>query len=126
MRAVLDTHALLWWIYGNTRLSQKAKSFMAHEDNNILVSAVSAWEIAIKFRIGKLAHAAQAAGNLPHLIRVLNFRELSVTVAHAQRAGLLPTYHWGPFDRMLMLIAQAQVENTIGRIPFFPVRRRQR
>lgn len=74
-RALLDTHALLWWIYGGTRLSPKAKSFIAHEDNDILVSAASAWEIATKFRIGKLSHAAHAAENMPHLIRVLNFRE---------------------------------------------------
>lgn len=57
MRVLLDTHALLWWLAGDRQLSKKAKAAIADEDNEVRVSAASAWEIATKYRLGRLPGA---------------------------------------------------------------------
>lgn len=77
--------------------------------NVILVSAASAWEIATKARIGKLFQGADLAVHFDAVLAQESFESLSITSAHAARAGLLPGPHKDPFDRML--IAQSQAEN---------------
>ena len=86
---LLDTHALLWWLYGDLKLSVNAQDAIKDEQNAIFVSSASAWEISTKYRIGKLPHAKEAAENLKHHLKVQKFTELPVTIIHAQRAGLL-------------------------------------
>ena len=105
----MDTHALLWFALGNPRMSAKAKSAIESFDNEIIVSAASAWEVATKVRIGKLPEAEEFAAEFRERIRRLGFRELAVSVEHGQRAGLMMGTHKDPFDRML--IAQALSEN---------------
>jgi len=109
MRVLLDTHALLWWLAGDERLSEAARSWIGDEASDVLVSAASAWEIATKVRIGKLPGAAAVVSELGQHILDQGFAELAITVGHGQRAGLLPGPHKDPFDRMLA--AQAQAEN---------------
>ena len=109
MRVLLDTHALLWWALNDPRLSKKALATLGSFDTEVFVSAASAWEVATKFRIGKLPGADLMAQDFSARIERLGFRELPITVAHGQRAGLLPGSHRDPFDRML--IAQAQAED---------------
>jgi PIN domain nuclease of toxin-antitoxin system len=109
MRALLDTHALLWWLDGDRRLSRRARAVIANERNSVLVSAASAWEIATKARLGRLPGALDVAGDLPGILSGQGFEGLDITVAHGQRAGNLPGPHRDPFDRML--IAQAQAES---------------
>lgn len=82
---------------------------MASFDTEVFVSAASAWEVATKFRIGKLPGAGLMAQDFSARVERLGFRELPITVEHGQRAGLLPGSHRDPFDRILM--AQAQAEN---------------
>ena len=77
--------------------------------NEILVSAASAWEIATKYRLGKLPEAAAIALDLSGYCASQDFEELPITVDDASRAGTLPDYHKDPFDRML--IAQALARN---------------
>ncbi|MBC8072907.1 MAG: type II toxin-antitoxin system VapC family toxin [Deltaproteobacteria bacterium] len=108
MRLLLDTHVLLWWLAGDKRLSRRAKLAISDSDNAVNVSAVSAWEITTKFRIGKLPGAAAIVDDLPSLCAAQAFVPLSITMIHATRAGLLAGEHRDPFDRML--IAQAQSE----------------
>jgi PIN domain nuclease of toxin-antitoxin system len=108
MKALLDTHALLWWLFNDSRLSQTAKDIIADPESDILVSAASAWEIATKYRIGKLPDAERAVEDLAQVLRQERFLELSVTLQHALAAGLLPGPHRDPFDRMLM--AQSKIE----------------
>lgn len=98
MRLLLDTHAFLWWLDGNRRLSDPARRAIEDAANDIVVSAVSAWEITTKHRIGKLPRAGQG------------FEELAITVDDAERAGRLPGPHRDPFDRIL--IAQALVHDV--------------
>ena len=105
MVALLDTHAFLWWLADSTRLSSAAFGVIAEEANDISVSAASAWEIATKYRLGKLPKAEVAAFDIPGAITRQGFEQLSVTVADAEHAGHLPGPHRDPFDRML--IAQA-------------------
>ena len=109
MRLLLDTHTLLWWLADNPALSAKAHNAIAETDNTILVSAVSAWEIAIKFQSGKLPNVAHLLSDFSSFIQREQFEQLLITVDHSIRAGLLPG-HKDPFDRML--IAQAQAENV--------------
>ena len=109
MRVLLDTHALLWWALDDSRLSSKAHDVLSSLDTHVFVSAASAWEVATKFRIGKLPEAGKMAEDFSIRVGQLGFHELPITVEHGQRAGLLPGGHRDPFDRML--IAQAQSGN---------------
>lgn len=109
MKALLDTHALLWWLFDDPHLSTTARDFIANAENEILVSAASAWEIATKHRIGKLPEAEDIARLLPMYLRQARFGELSVSVDDGLLAGSLPGPHKDPFDRML--IAQARLRS---------------
>ncbi len=111
MRALLDTHTLLWWLAGDERLSLPVREVIGDESNPLWVSVVSAWEIAIKVRLGKLPSAVDIAANLPTYLQQQGFTPLDIRLDHALRAGALQDIHRDPFDRML--IAQAQLENLI-------------
>ncbi len=109
MRVLLDTHALLWWLDGDPHLSRRARAAIAAADNDVLVSAASAWEISTKVRLGKLPGAVEVAAELAAILRQQDFEPLPIAITHALRAGNLPGPHRDPFDRML--IAQAQAED---------------
>ena len=109
MRLLLDTHALVWWLEGSSRLSVGAGRAIADPLNEKLVSAASAWEITTKHRLGKLPGADEFASEIPWAIADEGFVELPITVDEAARAGALPGPLGDPFDRML--IAQALSRN---------------
>jgi PIN domain nuclease of toxin-antitoxin system len=113
MRLLLDTHTLLWWLDGDRRLTRRARQAIGNEENVVLVSAASAWEIATKVRIGKLPGATEVAADIPGCLTRQKFDSLDISVLHAQRAGRLPGAHRDPFDRML--VAQAQIEGVTDR-----------
>jgi PIN domain nuclease of toxin-antitoxin system len=102
---LLDTHALLWWLEGDERLSLVARAAIADGATTVLVSAVSAWEITTKHRLGKLPGAADVARDVAGCLAAQGFDELAITLRDAERAGRLPGPHRDPFDRML--VAQA-------------------
>lgn len=106
MNVLLDTHALLWWLAGDERLSTKSRLVMDNPDNGVLVSAASAWEICTKARLGKLAGAEALSTNVLAACIHQGFVPIDITFAQAERAGRLPGPHRDPFDRMLA--AQAQ------------------
>lgn len=109
MRALLDTHTLLWWLSDDPALSRPARKIIADVKNTLVVSAASAWEIGTKVRLGKLPTAANLAADFAGYLEREGFQMLPISVEHGIRAGLLPGSHRDPFDRML--IAQAQAEN---------------
>lgn len=109
MRVLLDTHALLWAVTGDPKLPKQAQSILASFENEVFVSAASAWEIATKHRLGRLPGAESLAADIAGHIERLGFHALPITLEHAERAGRLPGPHRDPFDRML--IAQSQAEN---------------
>jgi PIN domain nuclease of toxin-antitoxin system len=100
---------LLWWLAADASLPARARALIRAQENTIYVSAASAWEIATKFRLGKLPGAAALAPHFDDFLRQESFEPLPITPAHAIRAGLLTGPHKDPFDRML--IAQSQAEN---------------
>jgi PIN domain nuclease of toxin-antitoxin system len=111
VKLLLDTHALLWSFADVDKLSNKARAAVGDYGNEVYVSAASAWEIATKFRNGKLPQAGSLVYAFEETFRKLGFVELPISLAHAQRAGLLPGEHRDPFDRLL--IAQAHAENLL-------------
>jgi PIN domain nuclease of toxin-antitoxin system len=106
-RVLLDTHVLLWWFQASRKLSSKALAVFRDPETTVLVSAVCAWEIAIKHKAGRL-DARDLVTKFESRLERERFAELPITVTHAIRAGLLKESHKDPFDRML--IAQAQIE----------------
>lgn len=111
MKLLLDTRTLLWWVLDTKDLSRKARNAISSFHNQIYVSAATAWEIATKSRIGKLPAADPFVHTISDSLNKLGFDELAISVDHAQRAGLLPGDHRDPFDRLL--IVQAQAENLV-------------
>ena len=111
MQLLLDTHAFLWWVINDGRLSQAARRAIADDDNDVFISAASAWEITTKHRLGKLPGADLIAAGIAGAIANQGFGALAITVDDASRAGALPGPHRDPFDRML--IAQALTHNLV-------------
>ena len=118
MRLLLDTHALLWWAHEPENLSSTAMNLLEDAANEVLVSAVSAMEIATKNRIGRLEYQTSLATHFSQRISEFGFTMLSISGAHAQHAGGLKGKHKDPWDRLLA--AQAQLEN----IPLLSVDKR--
>ncbi|MHB1073953.1 MAG: type II toxin-antitoxin system VapC family toxin [Gemmatimonadaceae bacterium] len=108
MRLLLDTHALLWWLAGDESLSGVGRAAIGDMDNEVHVSAASAWEVATKHRIGKLPGAGPLVVDFAREIRAQGFLPLPISLEHAQVAGSLASEHRDPFDRML--VAQAREE----------------
>ncbi|MBF0121750.1 MAG: type II toxin-antitoxin system VapC family toxin [Desulfobacterales bacterium] len=106
---LIDTHVLLWWIFNDKKLCTVSRRIIQNPHNNIIVSSASAWEIATKYRIGKLPEAELLLKDYDFLIIKMGFSQLAITTAHALKAGSLKIEHRDPFDRMLM--AQAELEN---------------
>lgn len=104
MRLLLDTHVLLWWLANDSHLGNAARKAIASPSSSVFVSAVTAWEIAIKRALGKL----EAPDDLVAQLRKSRFDHLPISVEHALSAGGLPTHHDDPFDRML--VAQCMAE----------------
>jgi PIN domain nuclease of toxin-antitoxin system len=109
MRALLDTHAFLWWIGNDPRLSTRAREIIADDGNAIVLSAVSAWEIAIKASLGRFAIRGDIAAFVNSNVTASGFEVLPLLIEHALRVASLPDHHRDPFDRAL--VAQAQVED---------------
>ncbi|MGY6555692.1 MAG: type II toxin-antitoxin system VapC family toxin [Wenzhouxiangella sp.] len=107
MLFLLDTHALLWWLADSPALPDSARERIANPDHDVYVSAVTAWEIAIKRELGKLRAPFELAG----MIKEEGFSELPISLQHGENAGRLPPIHRDPFDRML--VAQAATHNMI-------------
>ena len=107
---ILDTHIFLWWLFDDARLSQPLRLILSDPDQSVWVSSASVWEIATKYRLGKLPEAAEVARNVPDWIAKAGFSSLPITPAHAQLAGQWNHDHRDPFDRMLD--AQARIERV--------------
>ena len=109
MRLLLDTHAIIWWFAGNPILTTNTQQAIADTSNDKFISAASAWEIATKYRIGKLPDAKELVEDFRTQVGSQGFIELPVSLEHAVRAGSLPGPHRDPFDRIL--IAQAIIDD---------------
>jgi len=104
MELLLDTHVVLWWLADDPRLTPKARSLIADPVNGPVVSAASAWEIAIKQGLGKV----MLDGDFEQAVLEQGFATLAISFRHAMATLDLPLVHRDPFDRLL--VAQARVE----------------
>jgi PIN domain nuclease of toxin-antitoxin system len=107
MKFLLDTHALLWWLADDDQLGGKAREVVADPANDILISMVSLWEIAVKVRIGKLQADIE---EIMSAVQREGFTMLDVGMAHLLALAGLPMHHRDPFDHLL--IAQAITEDA--------------
>lgn len=108
MKLLLDTHALVWWLLDEPALPKRVAGALRAAGNEIFVSSASAWEIATKYRLGRMPQAESLLHGFSEILDQQRFSALPVTVEHALAAGLLKADHADPFDRML--VAQARLE----------------
>jgi PIN domain nuclease of toxin-antitoxin system len=109
MRVLVDTHAFLWWINDDPQLSESVREIMGNAENVLYISAASGWEIAIKYRLGKLELPSEPESFVIQEIQSNRFRPLPIELSHALHTSSLPMLHRDPFDRVL--IAQSQLES---------------
>lgn len=105
---LLDTHALLWWVADDERLSSLARDAISSAES-VVASDVSLWELTVKASIGKIRIDPSVAEWFEHHAARSRFRALSITRRHLAELALLPLEHRDPFDRLL--VAQARIEN---------------
>jgi len=107
VKLLLDTHALLWWLADDKQIGHDARELVADPGNDILISVVSLWEIAVKIRIGKLqADIKEVIDAIQHQ----GFTILGIDTTHLLTLAGLPMHHRDPFDHLL--IAQAIAEDA--------------
>lgn len=112
MRLLVDTHAFLWFLAGDSSLSSAARTAMEERENDLLLSVASLWEMAIKVSIGKLALPGDYEAFITSQLSANGIQLLNITPQHAAKVSSLPfpaNGHRDPFDRLL--IAQALVED---------------
>ncbi|MFC7526977.1 type II toxin-antitoxin system VapC family toxin [Parapedobacter sp. GCM10030251] len=101
MQYLLDTHAFLWFINGDTQLSDKARTVIENPVNDRYVSIASFWEMAIKLNLGKLK-LKMSFRELYREIEKNGFNLLPITITHTEKIVSLDLHHRDPFDRMLI------------------------
>jgi len=119
MGALLDTHALIWWVEGDERIPPKLRRLLGQPGQDVYVSAATAWEIATKARIGKLKTPKQLLHDFVDAIGLLGFQPLPITLEHGLDAGRLPGTHRDPFDRMLAAQARSERLALVSADPAF-------
>ncbi|RPF23061.1 type II toxin-antitoxin system VapC family toxin [Myceligenerans xiligouense] len=108
---LLDTHAFVWLLSAPEKLDSELCTKLRSTQNQLLVSAVSAMEIATKVRLGKFDDAGPLVDTWDRRVEDIDATPLDLTTAHALHAGSMPWQHRDPFDRLLA--AQAIVENVV-------------
>lgn len=108
MRILVDTQCWLWMLSAPERFSDDSRKLVEAIENELYLSAASAWEIAIKYQLGKLQLPSRPAELIPELMSKTTVVALPIRHSHGLRVAELPPHHSDPFDRLL--VAQAQLE----------------
>lgn len=108
MRLLLDTHVLIWFLAKPEKLPPSVVQAIVASDNQVFVSVITAWEIAVKRRLGKLEFDADFLAAFDERVAGLGYEPMSLTAAHVVRGIELDSPHKDPFDRLLA--GQALVE----------------
>lgn len=108
MKLLLDTHTFLWFIDGNSKLSAVARNLIESPDNELFLSMVSLWEMAIKISIGKLSIGGAFEEFIPQQMQINGIQILPLEFPHVAQIAKLPFHHRDPFDRLL--ITQSKIE----------------
>jgi PIN domain nuclease of toxin-antitoxin system len=111
MKALLDTHAFIWWDSNPAKLSTQARAACEDRTNVIFLSAASAWEIQIKLQLGKLNLRLSLEEVIASQQKTNNIQILPIALRHVLALKDLPSPHKDPFDRLL--IAQANMEDAV-------------
>ena len=109
MRLLLDTHAFLWFVLDDPKLSSSARALIADPANDVLLSPSTYWEIAIKVSLNKLDLHTSYEDFMTRGIEGNQFEILPIETRHTAVVSTMPSHHRDPFDRLI--IAQATVEN---------------
>lgn len=109
MKLLLDTHAFLWFIGGDKRLSPTARELIENSNHAVYLSVASLWEMAIKISLGRLQITQDFEAFMAQQLTLNRIDLLNITLEHISRVALLPFHHRDPFDRLL--IAQSQCDN---------------
>jgi PIN domain nuclease of toxin-antitoxin system len=108
---LLDANALVWWLAEDPNLDAAARSAIRDDRNDVLVSAATVWELAIKRAKGRI----RLTLDLADAIEQAGFQGLPVTLANAEAAAALPPHHGDPFDRMLVAHALELAATVVSR-----------
>jgi len=100
MHLLLDTHAFLWFINGDEKLSQRSRLLIQEANNEVLISVVTLWEITIKTSLKKLDLSQPFEILIPRELADNEFTQLPITIDHLIQLGNLPFHHRDPFDRL--------------------------
>jgi PIN domain nuclease of toxin-antitoxin system len=109
VRILIDTQCWLWMLMAPERFSNTSLAMVRSRENDLYLSAASAWEIAIKYGLGKLRLPAHPVDLIPELMSRTEMTALPIHHSHALHVATLPPRHRDPFDRLL--VAQAQLED---------------
>ena len=109
MRLLVDTHCWLWYLLAPERLNPKAQEILRDPETEVFFSTASAWEIVVKFSLGKLELPLPPSRYVPDRLAALGHQSLPIRLDHVLKIESLPAHHRDPFDRIL--VAQAQVDS---------------
>jgi len=121
MKALLDTHAFLWWITDDPQLSSKVRKIISDTENTLYLSSASGWEMAIKAKLGKLKLPDNISNFLFEQMTANAILELPVRMNHALHVYSLPDLHRDPFDRLLISQSQLEMLPVITMDRLFPM-----
>jgi PIN domain nuclease of toxin-antitoxin system len=108
MRVLFDSHALVWFLLGDSRFPNRLQRDFEHPEMEFVISAVCIWEIATKVRSGRWPEAQEVMLNLGDMLTNSTYVPLAISIEHARTAGFYAWQHRDPFDRLLA--AQSQIE----------------
>ena len=114
MRLLLDTHAFLWWVDDNRRLSRKARSAIASREHTCYLSLASVWEMAIKASMDRLSLPSGVDRFVSEQLAANEFEALPIDLRHSGEVARLPFHHRDPFDRLLIAQAMAEGMSILG------------
>ena len=112
MRVLLDSHVWLWWLTVPEKLGRKTRDSLTDSGNELLLSAVTSWELTIKHSIGRIHLPEEPKQFVLSRLQRDRIDSLPITHLHALKVADLPHHHRDPFDRML--IAQALSDSSAG------------
>ena len=111
MKYLLDTGVFLWALAAPSKLNRRARELLSNQREGLFLSAASAWEISVKFGLGKLELPEPPTKCIPKWMLSWGIHALEISHLHALAVGELPSHHQDPFDRML--IVQATMEGMV-------------
>ena len=117
MALLLDTHAFLWWVQDDPKLTRRARRAIAAED--CALSRASCWEMAIKLSLGKLEVPLPMERFVQRQVELNGFSLLPISLEHASRVAGLPFHHRDPFDRLLAAQALIDGMSIVSADPIF-------